>query len=760
MGKMRKMNRIRVSCVACSAVMFVFTLSVEADGPRGVDAGSASVTESKIPASGRLTRVGAKSTGRAAAASARVSLKSELRTVSSATSLASVGGLPPNDDCLNAETATTGSTISFNNALATEDGFAHTECIDDAVSPLGNITHDLWYIWTSTCDGAARAETCSGFENPFVDTRLAVYRTETCVPGDADLVTLGCNDDFCLLESSVSFLASVGEVFLIRVGSFPGGLGSCTGGSNPGTACSIVDDSCLDGGVCSGNLPDNGGPGELTIFCVDLPCDLPGGNCQGEDPFNGFLSDSFIATATDDFTPAVDADLDTLCWEGSYISDFPSPDQFEVRYFDNVDGLPGSLIGGPFRQNDGSLTVVGPENNATGIDFPVFSYSATHAPVHVEAGDCYWLEIRNDIDPIFGINDWFWQTALTGNGFSLHDAGECVGGSDEGMLCTLTACIGGECPGPNGYDDIDIQQADLSFCLSESLGDVIFCQPPSNGGCAAEVGDCLAEDDDTPISCTTDIDCPLGSLCLCPPGNGNCEPNELICRRTGCEDGTCCNRVCACDPFCCTNGWDSFCALDNLFTPTCDALTRCPSLSGGCTEIVSSVPGHCSIDAGQPSDITGAIPMGISEITLTLNDGCDASVIPSAFYRLLTPDGAVGPNVVGTSPNGNSVVLTLDAPIESLQWTCISHPDLFGRICLGYLPGDVDGDGASNPALDLGALIDCINNPGTCDELQTNIDRDGVVSGVLDITRLIDLFNGAGAFESVTGAMIGACPVP
>ena len=684
-------------------------------------------------------------TERAAVSADRLRLKREPRTATGVAARASVGGAPPNDDCGNATAVVGAGSAFFNNALATEDGFAHDACIDTAFGPLGNITHDIWYLWTSNCEGVVRADTCA---IDAVDTRLAVYRTPTCTPDEVDLVNLGCNDDFCGLQSSVSFSATDGEVFLIRVGSYPGGTGSCVGGSNPGTQCFFNTlDVCLDGGVCEFALPpDPGGPGELTISCVDLPCDQPGENCQGPFPFDGINSDGVLANTADDFTPAADADIASLCWQGNYIFDFPSFAQFEVRYFDNLDGLPGNLIGGPFLQSDQSLTVMGPENNAVGIDFEVFEYSATHAPVHVEAGECYWLEIRSDPDA----NLWFWQLAQSGNGFSLHDAGLCQGGDGDGKACAVTPCAGGVCTGPDGYEPIDLLQVDFSFCLSTSLGDNIYCQPPSDGGCSDAEGDCFAED--SPINCATDTDCPAGRFC---------DLDDLVrTARTGCEDETCCNRVCACDPFCCTGEWDEFCAIENLFTPGCDSPTRCPSLSGGCTDIVSSVLGDCTIDARQPFDIDGTNPAGIDEITLTLNDGCDASTVPTAFYRVLTAGGARGSDVLAAAPNGNSVVLSLDAPIEVRQWTCFSHPELSGQVCVGNLPGDVNGDGTSNPALDLGAIIDCINNPGTCQDHQANIDRSGDTPGVLDITRLIDLFNGAGAYESFTGATIGGCPAP
>ena len=62
-------------------------------------------------------------------------------------------------------------------------------------------------------------------------------------------------------------------------------------------------------------------------------------------------------------------------------------------------------------------------------------------------------------------------------------------------------------------------------------------------------------------------------------------------------------------------------------------------------------------------------------------------------------------------------------------------------------------------SVDLGAAVDCITRPGTCNDWQENIDRTGIGAGVLDHTRIIDLFNGAAAFDSWTGASLRiACP--
>lgn len=82
-----------------------------------------------------------------------------------------------------------------------------------------NDTHAVWYSWTPTQAGIARARTCSGTN---FDTTLSVYRE--CDPSRP----LTCNDDFCGLFSEVRFQTVVGETYLIRVAGYNGAQGDFT----------------------------------------------------------------------------------------------------------------------------------------------------------------------------------------------------------------------------------------------------------------------------------------------------------------------------------------------------------------------------------------------------------------------------------------------------------------------------------------------------------------------------------------------------
>jgi hypothetical protein len=162
---------------------------------------------------------------------------------------------PGNDDCANAAPVTNG-TIGFTNIAATTDGpnepgscnfFSYT-----------HIDSDVWYRYTATCNGTATVSLCgSGY-----DTKMAVYGT-TC-PASSGLA-LACNDDSsCGLQSQVSFAATAGSQYLIRIGGYNGAQGngsmtiSCGGGGGP-----PANDNCanalpvLEGDIAFTNINAN-----------------------------------------------------------------------------------------------------------------------------------------------------------------------------------------------------------------------------------------------------------------------------------------------------------------------------------------------------------------------------------------------------------------------------------------------------------------------------------------------------------------------
>jgi len=83
----------------------------------------------------------------------------------------------------------------------------------------------------------------------------------------------------------------------------------------------------------------------------------------------------------------------------------------------------------------------------------------------------------------------------------------------------------------------------------------------------------------------------------CGPGNGDCFSANGT---PGCEDGQCCRAVCACDPFCCSNNWDEFCAANGFNGNGCGALAICDLPPAACC-----VNGNC-----QTLDEEGCLEIG------------------------------------------------------------------------------------------------------------------------------------------------------
>jgi len=131
----------------------------------------------------------------------------------------SVVAAPPNDDCADAFPIAGPGVYGYSNFNATTDGPAHAAC--DEAGQQG-IDADVWFCWTSDCDGQIIVTTC-GLTG--TDSKIAVYDGCACPVGDPEL--LACNDDDpnCGQRSTLGFNAVAGNQYLIRVGVFPGAIG-------------------------------------------------------------------------------------------------------------------------------------------------------------------------------------------------------------------------------------------------------------------------------------------------------------------------------------------------------------------------------------------------------------------------------------------------------------------------------------------------------------------------------------------------------
>lgn len=144
------------------------------------------------------------------------------------------GAAPPvGEACATAQVLPGDGTYLLSNSCSTGDGpltYGANGC--DVTNPdaTGNwvFTKDVWFEYTSTCDGVVHVDTCS--DNEF-DVIAAVYVSQAdptvlpaCYPPNSDLIPHGsgrCIDNDCGKQPTSTFtrFGVTGEKYLIRIGS-------------------------------------------------------------------------------------------------------------------------------------------------------------------------------------------------------------------------------------------------------------------------------------------------------------------------------------------------------------------------------------------------------------------------------------------------------------------------------------------------------------------------------------------------------------
>ena len=131
-----------------------------------------------------------------------------------------------NDDCANAIPIMDGINGPYTNIGSSNDPIAW---------PCALGGSDVWFTYTATCTGAVTFDTCSPVTN--YDSAIEVFNSDC-----TNLLSLGCNDDSCGLQSSISVPAMAGDVFNVRVGGF----NSATGNFEINVSCAVApgNDTC------------------------------------------------------------------------------------------------------------------------------------------------------------------------------------------------------------------------------------------------------------------------------------------------------------------------------------------------------------------------------------------------------------------------------------------------------------------------------------------------------------------------------------
>lgn len=175
--------------------------------------------------------------------------------------------------------------------------------------------------------------------------------------------------------------------------------------------------------------------------------------------------------------------------------------------------------------------------------------------------------------------------------------------------------------------------------------------------------------------------------------------------------------------------------------------------------VISTAPASCAIDARQPHELKDpSVTYGWESIELTFSEPI-GEVGPGDFVITEIGGDGLAPEIaLAQAIDADTARITLASSVQPGAWTCFRHVASGLQSCIGYLPGDVNGDGMSS-TVDVLRLVDSLN--GQIDpplaEYQTDINRSGA-SDAADVLRLIDLFNGADTFESWLGRSLAECP--
>jgi hypothetical protein len=114
--------------------------------------------------------------------------------------------IPSNNACANATPVNEIGALPFNTTYASPDGPG---------LPCGSIegSNDVWYDYTATFTGEVTVSLCGSL----YDTRLAVFTGTSCSPLGA---IIACNDDYCSLQSMVTFNVVSGSSYKILAGGY------------------------------------------------------------------------------------------------------------------------------------------------------------------------------------------------------------------------------------------------------------------------------------------------------------------------------------------------------------------------------------------------------------------------------------------------------------------------------------------------------------------------------------------------------------
>ncbi len=427
----------------------------------------------------------------------------------------------PGDDCLNPILVAAG-TVAYDTTGAS-DSPEPWSCPGGTFP--GQMSNDLWFMFTATVDGTHQVSTCSTNH----DTDLAVYS------GDCfNLVTEACDGDNCSLQSALNWTALSGSTYLIRLGSWGAG-GTGSGDleilvSSP-EICDDATDNDLDG----------------LIDCQDLADCPPGINPCIEICDDGIDNDSDgLLDCQDELecpagvTPCIEICDDGIDNDTDGAIDCADTDDCPTGIVpclppdSDLCTMATPIIEGTFSFDTTLATLDAADLASCGAVAPDvwFAYTATCSGLAtvrttsfnglsggtdtiVEVLDaCGGNVLACDDDAGAGLLSHTDFNALIGGIYLIRVSGWGNGASHVGTGTLVVSCLSGtpeDC-----LDGIDNDFDGLIDCL-----DRIDC-PPGIPPCIENCDDAVDNDGDGLIDCADWTDCPIGTFPCMTPFNDDC----------------------------------------------------------------------------------------------------------------------------------------------------------------------------------------------------------------------------------------------
>lgn len=235
------------------------------------------------------------------------------------------------------------------------------------------------------------------------------------------------------------------------------------------------------------------------------------------------------------------------------------------------------------------------------------------------------------------------------------------------------------------------------------------------------------------------------------PGTGDCCADNGT---PGCADGSCCQAVCACDPFCCDTEWDEFCAGNGFQGSGCGAAVLCAS----CSAVPNDDCANALVvgDGSFAFDTTGATTDGPAEPGLCTSFS-DTQVGSDIWYRYVA--SCTGDATLSLCASSYDTKLAVyagaacpssSAAIACNDDACGGGQNLQSRIVFPVVAGNsyLIRVGGYNGATGAGTLaISCEGGGGGC---QPDLGFGGPGSATLTVCG--DTSSGGTATFSLTGA--------